>query len=171
MTCEHVLDVIDAGPFVHVAPATLEAALAHARTCATCGPAVETAEALTIDLAALAHPAPPPEFANVVLARIAQIDAGVEDAAIDKVSSSPAASRLPVWSAAAIAFAASVAMAVLTIARNLTTAPVTPPGSGFFSMTAMVATTRDLLPFAAVLLVFVAGLFATVTARTSFTNS
>jgi hypothetical protein len=171
MTCEHVLDVIDAAPFVDVAPATLEAALAHARTCVTCGPALERAEALTVDLGALAHPAPPVEFANIVLARIAQIDARAEDAAIDKVPSSPAASRLPVWSAAAIAFAASVAMALLTIVRSLTTAPATPPGSGFLSMTAMLATTRDLLPLAAVLLVFVAGLFATVTGRTSFTNS
>ena len=46
----------------------------HARQCATCGPALEAAAALTADLAALPQPAPPPDLAAVVLARIAQIE-------------------------------------------------------------------------------------------------
>ncbi len=75
MTCAHVLNLIDAGPFAGVPRARLDAAWQHARGCPTCGPALEAATALTADLKALPRPAPPPNLAGAVLARIAQIEA------------------------------------------------------------------------------------------------
>jgi hypothetical protein len=74
MTCAHVLGLIDAGPFADYPRAHLAVAWQHARQCATCGPALEAATALTADLTALARPAPPPELTATVLARIAQIE-------------------------------------------------------------------------------------------------
>ena len=74
MTCAHVLGLIDAGPFADYPSAHLEAAWQHARQCATCGPALEAATALTTDLAGLARPAAPPDLTAAVLARIARIE-------------------------------------------------------------------------------------------------
>ena len=74
MTCTHVLGLIDAGPFADYPRAHLDAAWEHARQCATCGPALQAAAALTADLPALPQPAPPPDLAAAVLARIARID-------------------------------------------------------------------------------------------------
>ena len=54
MTCAHVLGLIDAGPFADYPRAHLDAAWQHARQCATCGPALEAAAALSTDLAASA---------------------------------------------------------------------------------------------------------------------
>jgi hypothetical protein len=75
MTCQHVLDLIDAGPFAGQSPAHLDAAWRHARECATCGPALGAMTALTSDLAALPAPAPPPDLAAAVMARLARLDA------------------------------------------------------------------------------------------------
>ena len=81
MTCTHVLGLIDAGPFADYPRAHLDAAWQHARQCPTCGPALQTATRLTTDLHALADPAPPPDLATVVLARIAQIEERSDPAA------------------------------------------------------------------------------------------
>ena len=74
MTCAHVLGLFDAGPFADYPRAHLDAAWQHARQCATCGPALEAATALTVDLAALAQLAPPPDMTGAVLARVARIE-------------------------------------------------------------------------------------------------
>jgi hypothetical protein len=83
MTCTHVLGLIDAGPFADYPRAHMDAAIRHARQCATCGPALETATILTAGLAALPQIAAPPNLAGVVLARVARSDAAesVPDAA------------------------------------------------------------------------------------------
>jgi hypothetical protein len=71
MTCEHVLALIDVGPFATVASARLDAAWAHAASCPTCGPALATSKALTGGLRRLAHPAAPVHLRATVMARIA----------------------------------------------------------------------------------------------------
>ena len=76
MTCRHALDLIDAETFTDYPRAHLDAARQHARQCATCGPALEAATALTAGLVALPQPAPPPDLAAAVLARIARIEPG-----------------------------------------------------------------------------------------------
>ena len=76
MTCAHVLGLIDAGPFADYPPAHLESAWQHARQCATCGPAMEAATSLTIDLAALPQVAASPELTTTIPARIARTDQG-----------------------------------------------------------------------------------------------
>jgi hypothetical protein len=74
MTCTHVLDLIDAGPFADYPRAHLDAAWQHAHQCATCGPALDAANRLATDLAGLAHPAPPPDLSAAIVARIARIE-------------------------------------------------------------------------------------------------
>jgi hypothetical protein len=74
MTCTHVLGLIDAGPFAGYPRAHLETAWQHARQCATCGPALRAATALTTDLAALPQVLPPKDCSGPILARIARID-------------------------------------------------------------------------------------------------
>lgn len=76
MTCAHVLGLIDAGPFADYPRAHLESAWQHAHQCATCGPAMEAATSLTIDLAALPQVAASPELTTAILARIARTEQG-----------------------------------------------------------------------------------------------
>jgi hypothetical protein len=74
MNCDHVLGLIDAGPFADYPRAHLEAAWRHAGECATCGSALEASLVLTKELKVLARPAPPRELAPAVMARIARLD-------------------------------------------------------------------------------------------------
>ena len=74
MTCAHVLGLVDAGPFADYPQAHLDAAWEHARQCPTCGPALQASDRLTIDLAALPHPVPPPDLTLAVIARIARVE-------------------------------------------------------------------------------------------------
>ena len=72
MTCEHVLSLIDALPFVECRPHQLEAVERHARDCARCGPVVVSAKALDSELSRLPEPAPPATLRAVIMARTGQ---------------------------------------------------------------------------------------------------
>lgn len=74
MTCTHVLGLIDAGPFADYPDEHLDRAWEHARSCATCGPALLEADRLSVELQMLARPEPPPGLAEIVMARIARVD-------------------------------------------------------------------------------------------------
>ena len=74
MTCVHVLDLIDAGPFAGYPPEHIAEALEHARGCTTCGPALAASTALVGDLASLAEIAAPPDLETSVMARIARLE-------------------------------------------------------------------------------------------------
>jgi len=74
MTCRHVLDVIDAGPFGNDRRALLDAARSHAAGCPTCGPALLGSEVLTVGLRGLARPAAPAHLKATVMARITNAD-------------------------------------------------------------------------------------------------
>ena len=74
MTCDHVLGLIDAGAFADYPRSHLDAARGHAHACATCGPALAAAGALSVELRRLSTPALPPTLAAGVLARVAQLD-------------------------------------------------------------------------------------------------
>ncbi len=74
MTCRHVLDVIDAAPFVDDPDARLDGARSHAGRCQTCGPALATSEVLTDGLRGLAQLAAPVHIKATVMARIAHAD-------------------------------------------------------------------------------------------------
>jgi len=78
MTCNHVLDFIDAGPLVDVSAAQRDAVQEHARECAACARAIQSAEAIASDLRSLAQPAPPPELTAAVMAAIARIEPRIE---------------------------------------------------------------------------------------------
>jgi hypothetical protein len=135
MTCAHVLGLIDAGPFADYPRAHLDAAWQHARQCATCGPALEAATRLAMDLAALPQPAPPPDLAAAVIARIARIEPppALQSSARD----------WSIWITALGAFAACLALALWT------------PSGGGARIDIMWA-----LVLAAGLVLYAAGLFA-----------
>jgi hypothetical protein len=113
MTCTHVLDLIDAGPFADCAPAYRDAAWAHARTCGTCGPALQTMTTLVAALPALSAPVASSDFTSGVLARLAAID---ELAPARRVSETALAASRPlrdvsVWIAALAALTAGCVVA------------------------------------------------------------
>ena len=74
MTCSHVSGLIDAGPFVDYPHDHREAAQVHARQCATCGPALEAAEAVATSLQMIPNPALPRDLTAGVLARAAAVE-------------------------------------------------------------------------------------------------
>ena len=170
MTCTHVLSLIDAGPFADYPRAHLKAAWLHARQCATCGPALKAATALTADLAALPSVAPPPDLAAAVLARIAQIEPN---------NPAPAAAAMPeanapfgtrdwsVWTTAAGGLAAALAIALSTPLSDA--GPIDIPLPGIRGITAglveMPSTATGALVLGSGLALYVAGLFAPLGAR------
>ena len=74
MTCTHVIGLIDAGPFVDYPRDHRDAAWAHARHCATCGPALAAADAVTSSLRMIPNPAPSRDLTADVLARVAAVE-------------------------------------------------------------------------------------------------
>lgn len=111
MTCAHVLGLIDAGPFAGYPPAHLEAAWSHARQCATCGPALRVATALSDDLAVMPNPEPPAHLASAVLARIARLPTSAETRATVR----PAAPERPRWHDYAAAAEGIVAACLIAV--------------------------------------------------------
>lgn len=164
MTCAHVLGLIDAGPFADYPGAHLDAAWQHARQCPTCGPALETATALTSDLAALPQPAPPSDLAAAVLARITEIDRPA--AAVTAVPRARARLNARDWSSAlATALGSLAAGAATALSMHPgNAAPTAPAWLGMGQMTAgleaVPPTSTWALVLAAGLVVYAAGLFA-----------
>jgi hypothetical protein len=163
MTCTHVLGLIDAGPFADYPRAHLDAAWQHARQCPTCGPALETATQLTTDLQALADPAPPPDLATVVLARIAQIEERSDPAAA--ATSEPGEGlNLADWSvrlAGVGGLAATVAIAAEMLPGDLPIYLASPAVGGITgSLAAFPPFGPGALILAAGLVVYVMALFA-----------
>jgi hypothetical protein len=74
MKCAQALGLIDMGSVAEIPREQHEIARRHARSCATCGPALQTSDALTASLAALPRLAPD-DLTGAVLARIARIEA------------------------------------------------------------------------------------------------
>ena len=109
MTCAHVLDLIDAGPFAVHPRAHLHAMREHALHCPTCGPALTLMQALEKDLATLGEPAPAPDFTATVLARIAATSAIPERSTLSEASVSNW-QRWPAWAGALGGAAALVAL-------------------------------------------------------------
>jgi hypothetical protein len=160
MTCTHVLGLIDAGPFADYPRAHLDAAWQHARQCPTCGPALAAATQLTTDLQALADPAPPPDLATVVLARVARIEERSDPAAAEPV----AVVNLADWSvrlAAVGGLAATVAIGAEMLPGDIPIYLVSPAVGGISdSLAAFPPFGPGALILAAGLVVYVMALFA-----------
>jgi hypothetical protein len=167
MTCAHVLGLIDAGPFADYPRAHLDAAWQHARQCATCGPALEAASALTTDLAGLPQPAAPPTLTAAVLARIAQIE-GPHPAPV--AAEMPETSSTRDWSAWATAPGGLAAVVVIALSMaSGVGAPIDFPSPRVGGMTARLLTMPPATPWTLVLAaglgLYVAGLFAPLGAK------
>lgn len=163
MTCAHVLGLIDAGPLADYPPTHLEAARQHAARCATCGPALRAAEALSAGLAALPHPGPPPAFAAAVLARIAQADVREPAARAAALPATESGTLRREWFASIAAPACLVAG--LTLVLSLASGEevrvsVTSAGFGGMGLLAMPSTLSDAVVLGTGLLLYAAGLFA-----------
>jgi hypothetical protein len=121
MTCRHVLGLIDAGPFADYPTAHLEAAWAHADSCATCGPALHASRALTGQLRGLAQPPAPSSTATTVMARIARLELPAlhEDAPQPSHRSGPVRVGWTGWVSAACLTAGVLVVAATAGARGI----------------------------------------------------
>ena len=161
MICNHVLGLIDAGPFADYPPARLEAAWRHAESCDRCGRALTAARALTSDLEALPHAAPPADLSVAVLARIERIE---------RTSPAPAADAssyraVPDWAAPATSLgglAAALAI-VLSMPPEALLALVLSRVSGLSAD--FMTTPAEALVLGASLALYLSGLFASTAAR------
>ena len=169
MTCTHVLGLIDAGPFADYPQAHFDAAWQHAHQCATCGPALNAAAALTRDLEALPQPGPPPEFAAIVLARLAhaeQAQRGQVAVASGETTPTPMPRE---WSASAAALgglAAGLVVVLPTLAGDgVRIGMMSPRVGGVTGFLAMPSTITGALVLGAGLLFYAAGLFAPLRGR------
>jgi hypothetical protein len=164
MTCAHVLGLIDAGSLADYPGAHLDTAWQHARQCATCGPALEAATALTTDLARLPQPAPPAELARTVLARLARIEAAQSASAATVTQETRGRSDTHDWSPWATSLGSLAAGFAIVLSM--------PPGGGALiditsprvgvaaGVVAMHVTSTWTLVLAASLGLYVVGLFA-----------
>ena len=165
MTCSHVLGLIDAGPFVNYPRAHLEAAWRHARQCATCGPALKAATALTSDLAALPLPAPPPHLGAAVVARISRIEERepVASAAFDAKTQPSSVRDWSAWSTGATVIGGAAAALAIVLSTVLNSTPLDIALLSVRGMTSLFSappTSSWALILAAGLVVYVIGLFA-----------
>jgi hypothetical protein len=170
MTCPHVLGLIDAGPFADYPSAHLAAAWEHARHCATCGPALQAAKAISVDLTALPQPAPPPELAASVMARIARIhQPTAADAAAPIRETADGASTRYSWAWAPALGVLSAAFAIVLLFKSGDAARAGLWSARTPSLTAGVLTMPELtsgtLALVACLLVYAVALFAPVGRR------
>ena len=163
MTCNHVIDLIDAGPFADYPRAHLEAAWQHARNCPTCGPALRSAEALTGDLRTLRQLAPPRDLAINVLARIAALEAKAAEA--ESVAAPSLVARSPDWRTAVGAMASTAAVA-LAVAGEVSMPGSSSGGDGSGGwLIQMPAMTAGTLMLAACLVLYTAGLLVSAVER------
>ena len=153
MTCRHVIGLIDAGPLADYPQEHLDAARAHARACATCGPVLEAATSLSNALGALPLTATPRNFTDRVMARIAAEEPSVVEPAIEPASRiNVAATALSPWANAA-GLAASVVALVWSMAES--------GGEGLGLQGMAISITPDAKPlFVTGLIVYVASLFS-----------
>ena len=161
MTCRHVLDLIDAGPWADYPPAHLEAAWRHARGCPTCGPALEASTLIAGRLAGLPATEPPAHFAASVSARIARLDTPqlvTRDAR--RVRPARVVDRWPAVSAVA-GVVAAVALVAWLPPGIWTTRGFGALWSGWMDVTPLLqpASSGELLVLTAGIVLFVAGLF------------
>jgi hypothetical protein len=147
----------------------MDAAWKHARECATCGPALEAATALTADLAALPQPGPPPELSAAVLARIEQAEQAQPAGLAAAVPATRRSSILRQWSAQATVVGSLVAGLVIALsivagdgARSSLTSPRV---GGLAGLVSMPSTIIEGLVLGAGLLLYAAGLFAPLRGR------
>ena len=161
MTCAHVLGLIDAGPFADYPAAHLRAAWQHAQQCATCGPALAAATALTDDLAALPQLTPPPDLRGTVMARIAQLDEATARAEAASDARPPSLVQdWPAWATALGTVSASAAIILWMPSDGLVGAYLA-PRLGLMTISATAGT----VSLAAGLVLYAVGLFAPVTTR------
>lgn len=159
MTCARVLELIEAGVFVDIPRTHMDAAWEHARGCTECGRALETAAALTSDLAGLPILEPPPRLAASVMARIAQLD----ETRFDEMTvSAPAPGLRSVfseWATMVSAIGASVVGLVLGLVmtgEGTGSSTASPVGA----MAGSIAVSTEALVVGAGLVIYVIGLFA-----------
>ena len=157
MTCAHVLGLIDAGPFADYPQAHLDAAWQHARQCGTCGPALETAAALSTALAALPQFAAPPDLAAAVLTRVARGDA------VQPATAAPATPEWSPWVTTLGGLGAGLAIVLSVLGGDVIPIAITAGSGGLAGALSAMPVTATWAPVLAVsLALYVAGLFAPV---------
>lgn len=133
MTCSHVIGLIDAGPFVDYPRDHREAAWAHARQCATCGPALAAADAVTSRLRMIPNPAPARDLAADVLARVAAVEQARRAVPARATVSAPGKSRA-LWVPASATALAAAAVATSIASGDASLLRVAPFSGGGLDM-------------------------------------
>jgi len=159
MTCTHVLGLIDAGPLADYPRAHLDAAWQHARQCATCGPALEAATSLSADLTALPLPAPPPNLAAAVLARIAQIEPSRPVVALAETKATSGTRDWSVWATPLGGLAAALAFLLSMPPGHWVSIGIAPRLGGLTAGLVTMPSTTWAFVLGPALVLYVAGLF------------
>ena len=160
MTCTHVLGLIDAGPVADYPRAHLEAAWAHARVCATCGPAMAMAAALTAQLQSLVGPVTP-DLSARVMARIEAAEC--ERASMPAVDERTADARgWPAWATALGGLTTTAGMMWSMAESAAPIAGVTPRAGGMLTLLAMPSTVTAACVIVCGLGLYLTGLFRPV---------
>src|SRR5688572_928031 len=133
MTCTHVIGLIDAGPFVDYPRDHWDAARLHARQCATCGPALAAADAVTSRLRMLPNPAPARDLTADVLARVATLEEARRAVPAIAAVTVPATSRA-LWVPAAATALAAAAVATSIASGDVSLFRVKPFSGGGLDM-------------------------------------
>lgn len=168
MTCAHVLGLLDAGSLAEYPPTHMEAARQHARQCASCGPALRAAEALTAGLAALPKMGPSPAFAATVLARIAQTEPLERPARAAALPATRPGSLLRECFASVAAPAclvAGLALILSMVSGDEVRTSITSTKVGGMGLLAMPSTFSDAVVLGTGLLLYAAGLLAPLSGR------
>ena len=161
MTCERVMDVIDAGVFVDHSRQQLAAAHAHIRQCERCATALGHSESSIARFESMASPAPSRDLTQNVMARIAALETRVPQATTveeqpARVPAAPASPWLPVAGAIAAAAATVLVTASVTSGESLL-----PSVAGFrMGLFAMPESGQELLAGAMGTALYVFGLLA-----------
>ena len=168
MTGAHVLGLIDAGPLADYPPTHMEAARQHARQCASCGPALRAAEALTAGLASLPQMGPSPAFAAGVRARIAQTEAPEPAALTAALPATRPGSQRREWFASVAAPAclvAGLALILSMVSGAEVQTSITSSRVGAMGLLAMPSSFTDAVVLGMGLLLYTAGLFVPLSVR------
>jgi hypothetical protein len=159
MTCRHVLDVIDAGPFVAHPRHQVQAVQRHVGQCTDCAAARRFSERLTEQIKEMPSPALSRDLTESVMSRIAAADGRLK----------PAATRQPVrqqerhskWVQAAGVAMAAAAVVLVTTSASLSGEWLNPSVAGFrISLFGMPHVGMELSSAALGAMLYAIGLFA-----------
>ena len=166
MTCQHVLGLIDAGPFSGYPRGHIEQAWAHARACAACGAALAVSSRLDRELPQLGASAHTVDVTPAVMARIAQIHDAQRAATVGSVAATAESRRDGIAWGGVLAALAAALVVTMRVAADDRIADATSRADGLWPAVDQLPASGDAaLTLAVTLLVYAAALVNAVRSR------